>query len=59
MLRALETTPTGVVLAVVALTPIFVVPLAWLFEGEKPSLRSLIGGIVGVGGVVMLILTRR
>jgi drug/metabolite transporter (DMT)-like permease len=59
MLRALETTPTGIVLAIVALTPIFVVPLAWLFEGEKPSLRSLIGGIVGVGGVVMLILTRR
>ena len=51
---ALETTPTGIVMSIVALTPLTVMPLARVFEGEKITARSLIGGVVAVAGVVML-----
>lgn len=56
MQKALATTPTGIVLAIISVTPIVVVPFAWLFEGEKPTVRSLLGGIVAVSGAVGLIL---
>ncbi len=55
---ALQTTPTGIVLAIIAVTPILVIPLTLVFEGEKPSARSLIGGAVAVGGVVGLAFAR-
>ena len=46
MQRALET------------TPIVVVPLAMVFEHERPTIHSLTGGIIAVGGVIGLILSR-
>jgi drug/metabolite transporter (DMT)-like permease len=55
---AFETTPTGVVLPIIALSPIIVIPLSYIFDGEKPSLRSLIGGLIAVAGVVALTSTR-
>jgi len=55
---ALETTPTGLVLAIIAVTPIVVIPLAWLVEGERPTLKSLLGGAVAIGGVIGLAQTR-
>jgi drug/metabolite transporter (DMT)-like permease len=58
MQRALETTPTGIVLAIIATTPLVVVPLAMAFEHERPTLHSLIGGIIAVGGVIGLIVSR-
>jgi drug/metabolite transporter (DMT)-like permease len=58
MQRAFETTPTGLVLAIIATTPIVVMPLAYFFEGEKATMRSVAGGIVGVVGVVLLIWSR-
>ncbi len=51
---ALQSTESGIVLPIVALTPLVVVPFSTLMEGEKPPLRSLIGGIVAVAGVVLL-----
>lgn len=56
MQKALETTPTGIVLAIIAITPIVVIPLAWAFEGERPTLKSLIGGGVAVAGAVALVI---
>jgi drug/metabolite transporter (DMT)-like permease len=53
---ALETTPTGVVLAIIAVAPIAVIPLAMVVEGERPTLRSLLGGGIAVSGVVALAL---
>jgi drug/metabolite transporter (DMT)-like permease len=53
---ALETTPTGIVLAIIAVTPIVVIPFALVFEGERPSLHSLVGGALAVAGVVGLTL---
>lgn len=56
MQKALETTPTGIVLAIIAVTPIVVIPFAWAFEGDRPSLHSVVGGLVAVGGVMGLLL---
>jgi drug/metabolite transporter (DMT)-like permease len=58
MQRALETTPTGIVLPIIATTPIVVVPLAMVFEHERPTIHSLIGGIIAVAGVIGLIMSR-
>ncbi len=55
---ALATTPSGVVLPIVATTPLVIIPLAYWFEGDRPSRRSLWGGLVAVGGVVALTLVR-
>jgi drug/metabolite transporter (DMT)-like permease len=54
---ALETTPSGIVLAIIAITPVVVIPFAMAFEGEKPGLRSVAGGAVAVTGVIGLALS--
>jgi drug/metabolite transporter (DMT)-like permease len=57
---ALESLPTGIVLAIIATTPIVVIPFAFVFEAERPTRLSLIGGAIAVAGVVALALgTRR
>jgi drug/metabolite transporter (DMT)-like permease len=53
---ALKTTPGGIVLAIIALTPILIIPLAVWIEGERPSRISLVGSLIAVGGVVGLAL---
>jgi len=58
MQKALEDTPTGIVLAIIALSPIGVIPLAMVFEKERPSARSLLGAVLGVAGVIALTLSR-
>jgi len=51
---ALMTTPTGVVLPIVAVTPIVIIPFSYRIEGERPSIRSLLGGSMAVAGAVAL-----
>lgn len=51
---ALLSERTGVVLPIVAMTPLVVIPLARIFEGERPTKRSLFGGVVAVIGAVGL-----
>ncbi len=51
---ALKTTPTGVVLPIVAITPIVIIPFAYAFEHERPTARSLLGGLLAVLGAVAL-----
>jgi drug/metabolite transporter (DMT)-like permease len=51
---ALATRPTGVVLPIVATTPIAVIPLARVIERERPRTRSLLGGAIAVAGAVIL-----
>jgi drug/metabolite transporter (DMT)-like permease len=51
---ALATTPSGLVLPIVATTPLVVVPLAYWIDGERPTRRSLLGGLIAVGGAVAL-----
>ncbi len=53
---ALATTKTGIVLSIVALTPLTVIPFSRWMEGERPTRRSLIGGVIAVIGVAILTL---
>jgi drug/metabolite transporter (DMT)-like permease len=55
---ALETTPAGIVFAILAVTPIVIIPFARVLEDERPTPRSLIGGAIAVGGVIALALSR-
>lgn len=55
---ALSRTPAAQVLVIVAMTPILVIPLARIFEGERITLRAVIGSILAVAGVAGLILSR-
>lgn len=55
---ALATTPSGIVLPIAACAPLAVIPLAYWFEGERPSKRSLAGGALAVVGAVALALNR-
>lgn len=51
---ALKTIPSGIVLPLVATAPIVVIPLAWLFDRDKPSFLSILGGCLAVAGVILL-----
>jgi len=51
---ALERTPAGIVMTVVATTPLILLPMTWIVEHEKIRLRSLCGAIVAVAGIVGL-----
>jgi len=53
-----ETTPTGIVLAITAITPTVVIPFAILLEEERPTVHSLVGGIIAVAGVIGLTFAR-
>ncbi len=55
---ALATAPSGLVLPIVATTPLFAIPIAWWLEGDKPSRRTLIGSVVAVAGCIALTLSR-
>jgi len=52
---ALITTPSGIVLAIVATTPVFVMPLAWFIENDRPSWISLTGSVIAITGVIALL----
>ncbi len=51
---ALMTEKSGVVLPIVALTPLVIIPFSRYVEGERPRRRSLAGGTVAVLGVFVL-----
>lgn len=51
---ALKTHASGVVLPIVALTPLVIIPFSYWLEGERPSLRSLLGGALAVCGAAGL-----
>jgi drug/metabolite transporter (DMT)-like permease len=51
---ALRSTPSGIVLPIVATTPLVVIPLTYWFEGDRPGWRSICGGGLAVAGVILL-----
>ena len=51
---ALATLPTGIVLPIVATTPLVVIPIARVTDGERAGVRSIIGGVIAVLGAVVL-----
>lgn len=56
---ALSQAGAGPVQAVVALVPILVIPMAWWVEGDRPSWRSVVGGVVAVGGAIVMAMGHR
>jgi drug/metabolite transporter (DMT)-like permease len=55
---ALKSTPSAIVLPIVATTPLIVMLIAFIFEGIRPPARVIAGGILAVTGVVTLISVR-
>ena len=53
---ALMTQPGGIVLAIVATTPLVVIPMTVLAEGDRPGARAYLGGVLAVGGVAGIVL---
>jgi drug/metabolite transporter (DMT)-like permease len=51
---ALERTPTGIVMTLTAMTPVILLPMTRIVEGEKIGIRSLAGALVAVAGVIGL-----
>ncbi len=52
---ALHQAPTGVVLAIVATTPLAIIPLSWKFDGDRPGRGAFLGALLAVAGVVSLL----
>ena len=55
---ALATTPSGIVLPIAATAPLLAIPIAFWLEGDRPSRRSILGGVLAVGGCVALTAAR-
>jgi drug/metabolite transporter (DMT)-like permease len=55
---ALMVQETNIVLPIVATTPLVVIPLARLTEGEPITKRAVLGGIIAVAGVIGLTLAK-
>src|ERR1039457_413017 len=53
---ALATTPSGVVLPIAATTPLVSIPIAFWLEGDRPTRRSIVGGVIAVAGCIVLTL---
>lgn len=51
---ALATTPSAIVQPIIAMTPLVVMPMAWILEGDRPDRRAVIGALVSVLGVILL-----
>jgi drug/metabolite transporter (DMT)-like permease len=55
---ALSIQPSGVVLPIVATTPVVVIPFTWIMEGDRPQVRSILGGLIAVAGAAVLAVGR-
>lgn len=51
---ALSSTPSGVVLPIVATSPVVTIILAWFIDGTRPTRRAVLGGVIAVAGAVAL-----
>jgi drug/metabolite transporter (DMT)-like permease len=55
---ALAQTNAAIVTAIIALTPIVLLPMTRIIEGEKIGIRSLVGALIAVSGVIGLTIFR-
>ena len=54
---ALKSTPSAIVLPIVATTPLIVMAVAFFFEKIRPTRRAIVGAVLAVSGVVVLVLS--
>jgi len=52
---ALQSVNSAVVQSVICAMPLMMMPVTWLLEGDRPSLRSALGALVAFGGMVVLL----
>jgi drug/metabolite transporter (DMT)-like permease len=52
------TTPTGILMPVVATVPVLTQFLAWKIDGHRPTGRTVIGGVIAVAGVIAMLAAR-
>lgn len=55
---ALKYAPTGIVMPIIATTPLVVIPFAHYMENEKVAARAVVGGAIAVLGVIGLVMAR-
>jgi len=55
---ALATTPSGLVLPIAATTPLLAIPIAFWLERDRPTKRSVVGGVIAVAGCIALTLAK-
>lgn len=48
------TTPTGILMPIVATVPVLTQFLAWKIDGHEPTGRTILGGVIAVAGVIAL-----
>jgi drug/metabolite transporter (DMT)-like permease len=46
----------GIAMTLMALTPVFIIPVVWLLYREKTTKRGIIGAVVAVCGMAILFL---
>jgi drug/metabolite transporter (DMT)-like permease len=51
---ALRNTPSGIVLPIVATSPLVTIILSFFIDGTRPSRRAVIGGLLAVAGAIAL-----
>jgi drug/metabolite transporter (DMT)-like permease len=55
---ALATTPSGIVLPIAATAPLLAMPVAYWLEGDRPTRRAILGGVIAVAGCIALTAAR-
>lgn len=55
---ALATTPSGIVLPIAATAPLLAIPVAFWLEGDRPTRRAILGGVIAVAGCIALTAAR-
>lgn len=54
LLLALGRADAGVAMTLATTTPVLVIPLAWVWRGDRPGPRGILGAAVAVAGVALL-----
>jgi len=49
-----HTDSVGIAATLSSMTPVFVIPFTWLFHGDRPTIRSVLGALIAVAGVALL-----
>ena len=52
---AFKFTTVSIATTLQATTPLFIVPLVWLFNGHRISLRAVVGTLIAVAGVILVV----
>jgi drug/metabolite transporter (DMT)-like permease len=55
-LFALQGGKTGIIATLSATSPVIILPLLWLRTGQRPTLTSLVGGLMAVVGLALIFL---